>query len=260
MNRFTSKTFTSSGSWICPAGINTVIVYGMGGGGAGEFGAIGESLTGGHGGIGGCANNLQPVILSVVPGTSYPITVGAGGVMPNSALSGNGGDTSFGALMTWVGASGGKSDTLNFMEYSSGGLGQSFFQTSSAVGHIFTGMTGWASGGAGAVGNNNDPTFLAKIGQCGSSGIPSGKGGAPIATTNGGNGGGGASGCNMINSGKGGDGGNGAFSINSAAVGTTPAANTGAGGGGGGGGKSGGGIGARGGDGGSGLLIVMWVE
>ena len=106
MAKMTKITFNSSGSWTCPAGVTQVIVLAMGGGSGGVAGiAPGISNTGGMGGMGG---GLQPAVLTVVPNTTYTITIGAGGnggvVQPASFPDpgGTGGDTSFGALMTPV--------------------------------------------------------------------------------------------------------------------------------------------------------------
>jgi hypothetical protein len=71
------EEFTSAGTytWVCPEGVTAVSVLCIGGGGGGDAGSdlIG---VGGGGGGGGLAyrNNI-----SVIPGQSYTIVVGAGG-------------------------------------------------------------------------------------------------------------------------------------------------------------------------------------
>ena len=70
------QTFTSSTSWIAPEGVTEVeyLVVAGGAGGGGD--------TGGGGGAGGYRTGTG---LSVTAGTTYTITVGAGG---NGATSG----------------------------------------------------------------------------------------------------------------------------------------------------------------------------
>ena len=92
-------TYTSSGSWVCPAGVMKVYVSGAGGGGGG--GAY--SSYGGCGGGGGGGAKADKVSLTVVPGTTYTITIGAGG-----AAGAAGGTTSFGALLSLAGGSAGR--------------------------------------------------------------------------------------------------------------------------------------------------------
>lgn len=102
MSRYTSNVFNSSGSWTCPAGIKTVMVLGIGGGGAGG------SATNNEGACGGSGSGERMVFLPVVPGTSYAITIGAGGAANTLAEFGdNGGDTSFGSLETFPGSAAG---------------------------------------------------------------------------------------------------------------------------------------------------------
>lgn len=102
MSRYTSEVFNSSGTWLCPAGIKTVMVLGMGGGGAGG------SATNNEGACGGIGSGERMIFIQVVPGTSYTITVGAGGVANTSAAyGGHGGDTSFDSIETFPGSHGG---------------------------------------------------------------------------------------------------------------------------------------------------------
>ena len=64
-------------SWLCPAGVTSVCVVCVGGGGGGMqyvSGAGFYPMSGGGGGALGWKNNI-----SVVPGTSYSVVVGAGG-------------------------------------------------------------------------------------------------------------------------------------------------------------------------------------
>jgi hypothetical protein len=89
--------FTSSTTWTCPAGVTRVkaSVYGGGGGAQLTGGAI---QWAGHGGAG---YNYY----TVVPGTVYTITVGAGGVGGTTGASG--GSSSFNSFITATGGLGG---------------------------------------------------------------------------------------------------------------------------------------------------------
>ena len=73
-------TFTSSGTWVCPAGVTGILALLVGGGG----GAPGNHAGGTNPsvGIGGAGSGeiLIGVPMVVVPGNSYTVTVGAGGL------------------------------------------------------------------------------------------------------------------------------------------------------------------------------------
>ena len=86
------QTFTSSTTWVCPAGVTEVeylVVAGGGGGGR----------TGGGGGAGGFRTGTA---FAVVAGTSYTVTVGAGGAGGTSPLGSRNGakgsDSVFGTI------------------------------------------------------------------------------------------------------------------------------------------------------------------
>jgi len=112
--------FTASGTFVVPANVTRIMVemWGAGGGGGGcnldpahlDWGC---SEGGGGGGSGGYAWN----VFSVTPGNSYPITVGVGG-----SSNGPGGSTSFGALLSAGGGSGGSKIYGGAGGLSSGGL------------------------------------------------------------------------------------------------------------------------------------------
>jgi len=93
MARIIREEFTSSGSWTCPAGVTTILLFGCGGGQSGE----GSTNNGKQGGAG--ANKVFHV-LTVVPNTSYTITVGAGGTGDGGTVN-NGTESSFGALASF---------------------------------------------------------------------------------------------------------------------------------------------------------------
>lgn len=98
VNRYTtSGTYT----WICPVGVTSVSVVCVGGGGSGSFGTgtyNGNGRGGGGGGGGGGGLGYKNNI-SVTPGNSYTVVVGAGGASVTGTtvvLNGNpGGDSYF---------------------------------------------------------------------------------------------------------------------------------------------------------------------
>ena len=115
MKKINSIDFTSNGNWICPAGVTKIIVYGMGGGAGGYGGGAGDTVTGGKSGPAGLSTAFLPMLLTTVPNTTYAVTIGAGGTGGTGSVSGrdavipasgNGGNTSLGALVTFIGANG----------------------------------------------------------------------------------------------------------------------------------------------------------
>jgi hypothetical protein len=99
-------------SWKVPPGITKICIEAWGGGGGGGN-AIGLSTASGGGGGGygyGC--------YTVVPGTTYSITVGDGGVGGS-----NGGNSSVGNLITSTGGKAGTSASNSNCTGASGGLG-----------------------------------------------------------------------------------------------------------------------------------------
>jgi hypothetical protein len=72
-------TFTSSGTWTCPAGVTSITVECWGGGGAGGNASHNgnNQVSRGGGGAGGAYARRE---FSVIPGSQYSFIVGAGGV------------------------------------------------------------------------------------------------------------------------------------------------------------------------------------
>jgi hypothetical protein len=89
--RTRTQTFTSAGSWVCPRGVTSVIVFGCGGGGGGAGGATGGTTTLLYpcGGGGGGGSLLTQVALTVTPTTSYTVTPGPGGAAGAASTSGS---------------------------------------------------------------------------------------------------------------------------------------------------------------------------
>lgn len=95
---FRAQLFTSSGNWTAPAGITSLRVLAIGAGGGGA-GFVSSAFRGGFGGV-------VLAMATVSPGTTYTVTVGAGGTGSNTANGGNGGDSSFDTIATATGGVG----------------------------------------------------------------------------------------------------------------------------------------------------------
>jgi len=276
-------TYAASSSVTIPAGVTRVQALGRGGAGGGGGGGAGNGGAGGIAAAGGAAGSQGQCCISkmqwatVVPGTTYTITIGAGGAAGTAGTvtaaavggsigggggaGGTGGDTSFGAILTWRGAN----------NASNGGVASGLFSTAGSsggqnIGRDILAASGGSGGAAGAAGNagtgglSTSGGNRSSVGTVGSSGAGVGGGGGagggqsaadgdgPTAA-NGGNGG--ASGANGSAGSQGGVASNGCG---------------GPGGGGGGGGGllattgSQGGAGGAGRAGSDGVLTISWLE
>ena len=127
------QVFTVSGSYIPSPGLVSLMVECVGGGGGGG-GAVGQLvgppastdgwMMSGGGGAGGCYS--RSVLAGAVVLGGAIVTVGAGGlagVAAQGALGGQGGTTSFGALVTAPGGNGGAAGTFIAGVFSPGGGG-----------------------------------------------------------------------------------------------------------------------------------------
>lgn len=99
------QVFTSSSTWTCPVNVSKIRVTVVGGGGSGAS-QVSQAPSGGGGGGAAIA------VLNVTAGTTYTVTIGAGGAALAAGLgnrSGNaGGSSSFsGSGITTVSATGG---------------------------------------------------------------------------------------------------------------------------------------------------------
>ena len=104
-NGFSKVVFTaSSTAWTCPSGITEVLLIGFGGGGGGGGGTAGSGTTTqtGGGGSGGGGSIQLSVYVSVVPGTSYTVAIGAGGTGGSGANGNPGGDGTLGSFATFL--------------------------------------------------------------------------------------------------------------------------------------------------------------
>jgi hypothetical protein len=197
----TVETFTTSGSWVCPAGVTSVAVECWGGGGGGgSSNSAAANRAGGGGGGGGYSKSVS---VAVTPGNSYNIVVGSGGLAGSAGAGGAGTSSTFnGATVVAKGGSGG----------GRGGNG-----TSGAGATLGTGGTTF-TGGAGAAGVNATGSGGGGggAGTTGNGGVASGITAGIGKTIGGGNGG---TGVNSTTSGKAGStyggGGSGGWQIGS---------------------------------------------
>lgn len=255
----TVVTFTAVGttSWTVPEGITSVEVLVVAGGGAGGGGDVGAG--GGAGGL------VYTSFYSVTPGSTYPVTVGAGGlgVADSTAKGGSGSDSSFASLTAFGGGGGAGWSYASGGDGGSGGGGVGGRAAGTPVaGQGNTGGTGLAGpdypqgGGGGAGGSGQTAIIQLKAGD-GGVGLYfpqfSTVGGSPAGWFAGGGGGGqeaGTSGASAITGTGGlGGGGNGGRQV-SRLVAQPGVANTGGGGG--------GEDPAAGGNGGSGIVIIRY--
>lgn len=149
------QEYTTAGSytWVAPAGVTSVSVLCVGGGGGGSPPTL--SIYQGAGGGGGALRYVNNI--TVVPGTSYTVTVGAGGgvSLGTTSTGGGGGESSFNGTTCVAG----------------GGFG--------AFGSLKgTGATsGTGTGGNGGDGGNSSATTTYRKGGGGGAGGYSGNGG-----------------------------------------------------------------------------------
>ncbi len=140
------QTFTSSGSWTAPAGVTKadVKVWGAGGGGGSAGNCSGAGAGGGGGGF-------AESIVTVVPGTAYTITIGAGGT---AGTSGNnnataGGNSSFSTLVTANGGALGPNDCNATIAFTAGGSASGDISITGGEGGVGGGFSDGGSGGHG---------------------------------------------------------------------------------------------------------------
>lgn len=172
---FTSPvTFAIAGTytWAVPPGVTNICIEAWGAGGSG-----GAGLSSGQPGGGGGGGAYGYQCFTVVPGTSYTVTVGNGSSGP--------GTSSFGALVSAGGGSTGISGTMSTI--GSGGAGGS-----STAAYNLNGSSGGSgtsngsnSGGKGANGGNggNGPGSLQNTASPGTFPGGGGSGGSPFPGT-----------------------------------------------------------------------------
>lgn len=148
-----SALFTTVGTqnWTVPAGVTSISVVMCGGGGAGGGGSPNQG--GFYGGGGGGGGFLYKNNVTVTPGATLSITVGAGGTCPDYTSNGNAGGTSQISTLSLSASGGGGGGNGN----SSPGSGASGGSGSGTGATSFSGGTGanagtWNGSGGGAGG------------------------------------------------------------------------------------------------------------
>ena len=158
------QTFTSSGTFTIPAGKSRLALIGSGGGGAGANGSdfYNSSQPAPGGGGGGGVFSVRE--LTVVPGDTYSVTIGAGGNIGSYGSSFNPGNA------------GGTTNFANFVTANGGGGGLAVSNSAAAGGtvSISLGATGVtdvsSSGGNGGTGGNQVSNGYNAYGNSGNAG------------------------------------------------------------------------------------------
>lgn len=236
-----TQTFTSSGTFVAPAGVTSVQIYAVGGGAGGGGG---DSSSGGGGGGGGYTATKT---LNVTPGSSYAVVVGSGGQGGSAGnYSGFDGGDSYVQSITY-GANGGRA-AVTRTEGGNGGSGGGCGAYQSALKNAGNGGSDGSNGGS-------NSAFNGGTGQ----GVTTKAWGDPTSTIYSGGGGGGGyfdpAGTTSPKSAKGGLIGGGDGGLDGSFSGKNGTANTGGGGGGGSNAQS---SGSSGGNGGSGIVLIRW--
>jgi hypothetical protein len=165
--------YPNSGTYtfVIPAGVTKICieVWGAGGGGGNSSATVTGSCSSGSGG------GYGKEIFSVTPGTAYSVVVGIGG----TASGGNGGSSSFGALISATGGQGGLNLGSSPFFFPNGGTSSAAFNVTGQAGIIGYGANATAAAGGGSFGSFG--------GRAGANGLLASPGNSP--------GGGGASGC-----------------------------------------------------------------
>jgi hypothetical protein len=174
----TNQTFLSTSTWTAPAGVTSISVECWGGGGGGgNTSHNGNQISRGGGGAGGAY--AKKATLSVVPGTTYTVTVGTGGT------GGTAGTDSWFDTVLIIIAKGGVAGNNGSRSDGTGGLGTTTGSIGDAGvvfaggngGNASTSGSGGGGGGAGSTGtgnsasNNTQGSAKANNGGAGGAGI-----------------------------------------------------------------------------------------
>ena len=166
----TTVTTAGNSSWVAPAGVTSVIVECWGAGGSG-----GSSSTGGVGGGGAGGSYVINQNVTVVPGTSYTVTVGAGGVASsNGSANGTAGGNSQFLSTVPVIANGGV--------IGANAIGTGAINTAFGLGGI---NTVGGSGGTVTIGGSGADAATSSGGKGGNGAGPNGGAGGASKTTTG---------------------------------------------------------------------------
>lgn len=166
-----SENVPGNYNWTCPEGVTTVQIECWGAGGAGggakNLGLGSSSINANCGGGGAGGSYVKHTSITVVPGTVYTFTVGAGGTGVVAAKGNDGGNTTFNATtLVAFGGGGGEIATLNELNTAvtastPGGICQT--PTTGTInfpggkGGNSKNSTGYFSGGGGGAADPNGP-------------------------------------------------------------------------------------------------------
>ena len=185
----TTISYTSSGTFIPPAGVTSIQVNAFGaGGGGGHGGSGGSKYGGGGGGGGGFSQNLS---ITVTAGTSYPITIGTAGTAGTASSGGTGGTTTatFGGTTITANGGGGGGGGTGSAGGSAGtggtGIGGSTNKTGGAGKAGSTTGSGGGGGGAAFAGNGGAAGTIPAAGASGGTNAGAGGTGSTSSNTNG---------------------------------------------------------------------------
>ncbi len=149
-----SQFFGASTSWVAPAGVTMVHVQLQGAGGTGGD-ADGAGIVNGYAGGGGGGGGFVQTLVSVVPGTSYNVVVGAPANGGAASCGGNfgfrGSDSTFAGIVAGGGGGGGRAFAYSAPGYGGGGGSvtggvSSYFGQSGGTGGNVIGGPGGAPG------------------------------------------------------------------------------------------------------------------
>lgn len=130
-------------TFTVPVGVYRIIVECWGGGGGGSHG----SAVGPQGGTGGAGGGYGIGEFEVIPGATYTVTVGAGGVAGPNGTAGS--TSSFGALLSSTGGGGGQFGVNNGSPGSSTGGYLSLYGGNANYGNAYYASYGGHSGRGG---------------------------------------------------------------------------------------------------------------
>ena len=139
--------YTSNSTFVAPAGVSSIDLLIVAGGGGGGCPRTATTTGSGGGGAGGMLYGSY----SVTPGSSYAITIGAGGASQSSTntVGNNGSNTTFASITANGGGGGAAGGSGGNNGGSGGGAGGSATQSNVST------LTGY--GNNGGVNNNNNP-------------------------------------------------------------------------------------------------------
>ena len=177
-------SYTTSGNFVVPAGINSVFVsiHGASGGGAGGTQNAGYGASAQNNNINkGASGIISGAFVQVVPSSTYAVAIGAGGTAGSAnAQGGTGGTTSFDTLAFSVTGGPGSVTSYTGQNTSNVGQGSASGQTSlttlspsgaiTRTGTITNQNTGGTVGGNAGANSSGGNRYSAGVGAIGAAG------------------------------------------------------------------------------------------